>query len=461
MTRHVAVLISCTLLAPTALAQEQPAKTQPNLIVILADDLGWGDLGCYGHPLIKTPNLDKLAAQGMRFTQCYAASAVCSPSRSAILTGRTPYRNGVFTWIPDGSHVHLRPTEITLATLLRRAGYATCHVGKWHLNGMFNSPKQPQPSDHGFDWWLATQNNAAPSHKNPDNFVRNGKAIGKQEGFSSHIVAKEAVHWLKEQRDKSKPFYLSVWFHEPHAPIETDAKHQELYPDLVKSDPNKAQHHGNVSQMDAAVGMLLRALDEMGLTENTFIIFTSDNGPEGDGVTARFRGSTGGLRGRKRAVYEGGIRVPGIMRWPGRIQPGSTCNEPIIGSDIFTSLCAVTGTPAPKDRPVDGADFLPAFEGKKIERKTPMYWRCDIAPGEMKVAMRQGDWTIIANEKMTRFELYDLKSDVKQTTDLAAKTPAKLDEMRQTLLQLNAEIEKEGPTWWRNYQPAGKKKKKG
>jgi arylsulfatase A len=462
MIRIAALACVCLLPSLTPAQGTGQNKTHPNFIVILADDLGWGDLGCYGHPLIKTPNLDRLASQGMRFTQCYSASAVCSPSRSAILTGRTPYRNGVFTWIPQDSHLHLRPSEITIASLLRRLGYTTCHVGKWHLNGMFNDAKQPQPNDHGFDWWFATQNNAGPSHKDPNNFVRNGKKVGELKGFSSHLVAQEGIDWLKKERDKTKPFYMSMWFHEPHLPIETDPKYQELYPDLVKNDPDKAQHHGNVTQMDAAVGMLLRALEEMGLAENTFIIVTADNGPEGDGVTRRTRGSTGGLRGRKRSVYEGGIRVAGIMRWPGRIRPGSTSDEPIIGSDIFTSLCTVAGAKVPDDRPIDGANFLPVFEGMKIDRKTPMYFRCNIAPEPLKVSMRVGDWTIIADEKMSKFELYNLKDDVKQTTDLALKEPAKLAEMRDTLIRLNREIETEGPTWWRDYAEKKKQvKKKG
>ena len=139
------------------------ANGKPNFVVFLTDDQGWGDLGCYGHPLIQSPNLDKFARQGMRFTQCYAACSVCSPSRSSILTGRTPYRNGVWRWIPSGSQYHLRISEITVTQLLHDRGYATCHAGKWHLNGKFNSADQPQPNDHGYDWWLATQNNAAPA----------------------------------------------------------------------------------------------------------------------------------------------------------------------------------------------------------------------------------------------------------------------------------------------------------
>ena len=166
----------------------------PNFIVFLTDDQGWGDLGCYGHPVIQSPNLDRFASEGIRLTQCYAACSVCSPSRSAILTGRTPYRNGVWRWIPSGSQYHLRASEITIASLLKKQGYQTCHAGKWHLNGKFNSDEQPQPGDHGYDHWLATQHNASPNHLNPENFVRNGQQVGRLEGPSSMIAALSLIH---------------------------------------------------------------------------------------------------------------------------------------------------------------------------------------------------------------------------------------------------------------------------
>ena len=457
---------TCTLaLSLVAVAFANPAEatqktkpTQPNIVVVLADDMGYGDLACYGNTVIKSPNLDKFATQGLRFTQGYSASGVCSPSRSAILTGRTPYRNGVFNWIPENSEVHLRTSEITIATLLRRAGYATCHVGKWHLNGMFNNPKQPQPNDHGYDWWLATQNNAAPSHKNPVNFVRNGKAAGEIKGFSSQVIVDEAIHWLDKERDKDKPFLLSVWFHEPHLPIESDPKFQANYPDLVKSDPDKAQHHGNITQADDAFGRLMLALARMGLDENTIVIFTSDNGPEGNGLKMRTRGSTGGLRGRKRSVYEGGIRVPFIVRWPGHVPANKTSDTPVMGTDIFATLCEITKTPLPKDRVIDGASIVPAFTGKEVERKLPMYWRCPIAPEELKIAMRVGDYTILANPGLTKFEMYNLKTDVKQTDDLAVKEPDRFEAIKKTLRKLNAEIEAEGPDWWKGKEIAPKKK---
>lgn len=455
ITRLTALLIVATAIVGPAAAAEAP---KPNVVIVLADDMDYGDLGCYGHPLIKSANLDRFAGESMRFTQGYAACAVCSPSRSAILTGRTPYRNGVYNWIPEGSEIHLRTSEVTVATLLRRLGYATCHVGKWHLNGLFNSPKQPQPNDHGYDWWLATQNNAGPSHKNPDNFVRNGKAVGEIQGFSSGIIVDEAIRWLDKERDKAKPFLLSVWFHEPHLPIETDLRFRELYPDFLKSDPDRAQHHGNITQADEAFGRLMQALQRLGVADNTIVFFTSDNGPEGTGLTARTRGTTGGLRGRKRSVYEGGIRVPFMVRWPGHVRPGTTSDEPVVGSDLFTTICTVTRAPIPQDRPIDGVSLLPAFEGKHLERPIPLYWRCAIAPEEFKIAMRQGDYTLLANPALTKFELYNLKTDVKQTTDLKAQEPARFDAIRQTLIRLNTEIEAEGPPWWKGKEVAPKKK---
>ncbi len=425
------------------------ADGPPNIVIFLADDLGYGDLGCYGHPIIQTPNLDAFAKQGTRFTQCYAACAVCSPSRSAILTGRTPYRNGVFTWIPEGREIHLRTSEIALPKLLKERGYATCHVGKWHLNGHFNKPTQPQPNDHGYDWWLGTQNNAAPSHENPSNFVRNGQPVGKLEGYSAPLIVEEATAWLKQHRDPSKPFLLSVWAHEPHYPIKSSPEFKAKYLDLT--DDVQREHHANVTQLDHAFGKLMQTLDELKLADNTVVFFTSDNGPEGDGIKSPGRGSTGGLRGRKRAVYEGGIRVPGIVRWPGKTKPGTTSDVPVIGTDIFVTAVGIAKAKLPTDRILDGGNMLAAIEGRAVERSRPLYWRCVIAPGPLKTAMRIGDWKILADEQLTRFELYNLQSDPQEKTNLRATQPAKFEEMKTALVKLNTEIEAEGPDWWKNY----------
>lgn len=456
----VLLFVSRATAPPTVIAREPP----PNIVVFLADDLGWGDLACYGHPKIQSPHLDRFAEQGLRLTECYSACGVCSPSRAAILTGRTPYRNGVFRWIPGKHEVHLRASEITIASVLQRRGYQTCHVGKWHLNGHFNSPRHPQPDDHGFDHWMATQNNAAPSHKNPTNFVRNGAAVGPLEGYSAQIVVAEGIRWLRQNRDPDRRFFLNVWTHEPHLPIESDPRFMRLYPD---SDLGERQHHGNVSQLDDAFGQLMAALDEMGLTENTLVFFTSDNGPEGSGKPNprnpgsqrdRTRGSTGGLRGRKRDDYEGGVRVPGIVRWPGRIEAGSVSNSPVIGSDIFPTICEAVGVPLPSDRVIDGASILPAFEGRPIVREQPLYWRTHISSPDCRVALRVDEWKVVADDKLERFQLFNVRTDPSEQNNLAGSHPDRLQEMKARLLAHDAAVLADGPDWWKKPQPEDRRR---
>jgi len=438
------LLLLTFLLGLPAAASAAPAP--PNIVVFLADDMGWGDAGCYGSKLIKTPNLDKLASQGVRFTQFYAPCGVCSPSRSAILTGRTPYRNGVWRHLSGNHETHLRASEVTYPKLLQKAGYQTCHVGKWHLNSkqQFNKPDYPQPGDHGYDYWMATHNNAEPSHKNPRNFVRNGKPVGELQGFSARLVASEAIHWLEKIRDPRKPFALSIWVHEPHKPIATDQQFSSQY-----GDHRNRTYMGNITQLDFALGEVMDTLDKKGLAANTLFIFTSDNGPEGQGGPTG--GSTGGLRGRKRDDFEGGIRVPGIVRWPGRIKPGTVSNVPVIGTDIFATVLDVTGTAMPTDRTIDGVSMLPATAGNPVQRKTPLFWRTHVSRPDCRVALRIDDWKIVSNETMTTFKLFQIENDPQEQHDLAASNADKLTQMKKSLFRVWAEIEADGPKeWWRN-----------
>lgn len=421
----------------------QAEKTGPNIVVIVADDMGWGDSGTYGHKLIKTPNMDKLASQGVKLMQCYSACGVCSPSRSAILTGRTPYRNGAWRHLSGNGPSHLRASEITYPELLKEAGYTSCHVGKWHLlsKQQFGDPTFPHPSDHGYDHWMATHNNAAPSHKNPNNFYLNGELIGETEGYSAQLVAAEAGRWLKDIRDKEKPFVMSVWFHEPHSPIATNSKFQDLY-----DGHENAKYMGNISQLDHALGMVMDALDEQGVADNTFVFFTSDNGP-----VPAFGGTAGELRGHKRSEYEGGIRVPGLVRWPEHIKPGTSSEVPVIGTDVFTTVLGMVNIPIPADRTIDGANMLPALEGKTIERKVPLFWRTHVSPYNERVAMRIGDWKIVGDETMTQFELYNVPKDSQEQNNLAAEMPEKTAEMKAIITDLWKGIVKEGPNeWWEN-----------
>ncbi len=463
------------------------AAERPNFLVILCDDLGYGDLGCYGHPSIKTPHLDVLAGQGIRFTDCYSAAPVCSSSRAGLMTGRTPCRSGIYDWISAGHPMHLRQGEPTIASLLKQAGYATCHVGKWHLNGKFNSPQQPQPGDHGFEHWMSTQNNAAPSHENPTNFVRNGERLGKQEGYSCEVVAREAIRWLSERRDgegrdKSKPFFQFVCFHEPHEPIASPPDLVAQYPHATKE--GEALYYANVTNMDRAVGRILRALDEQKLSDNTLVFFSSDNGPE---TLLRYptgwrsHGSPGPLRGMKLHLYEGGIRVAGILRFPPKVKPGQTIHELVCSLDLLPTFCELAGVPLPAGRELDGTSLVPLLDGQPIHRTTPLFWHYFRSIGEPKAAMRVGDWMLLGHwdgpqlgpgsgvhqgdcetikaAKLTKFELYNLKDDLAQETDLAEKEPARLKELSTMLVKKYEEVREEGPVWdVPPDQPKGKKK---
>ena len=471
MTKHFGPFLAALLVAlPLARAAGAAETPRPNFLVILCDDLGYGDLSCYGHPTIKTPNLDKLAAQGLRLTDCYSSAPVCSPSRVGMLTGRTPSRVGVYDWIPGGHPMHLPVGEITVATLLRSAGYATCHSGKWHCNGKFNSPGQPQPGDHGFDHWFSTQNNAAPTHHNPTNFVRNGKPVGPVEGYSCQIVADEAIRWLSHERDKSKPFFQFVCFHESHEPIDSPPELVQHYPSATKR--GEALYYANVTNMDKAVGRLMAALDELKLADDTLVLFTSDNGPE---TLNRYRnawrshGSPGPLRGMKLHLYEGGIRVPGIIRWPGHAAAGQVVREPVCGLDVLPTLCQLAGAKVPADRTIDGASFLPILGGDPIRRKSPLYWHYFRSIGSPKAAMRVGDWMIlgqwdgpqlgpggsvhpgdieiIKSASLTDFQLFNLGDDVGQRIDLGTKDPQRLARMSELLVDRYTEVQREGRTW--------------
>jgi arylsulfatase A len=451
----------------------QESAHRPNFLIVLSDDLGYGDLACYGHRNIQTPHLDQLAKEGLRLTSCYAAAANCSPARTGFMTGRTPYRVGVHNWIPMFSPMHVRRQEVTVATLLRNAGYDTCHVGKWHLNGDFNLPSQPQPWDHVFNYWFSTQNNALPNHRNPNNFVRNGKPVGQLEGYAAPLVTDEAIHWLKNVRDKTKRFFIYVCYHEPHEPIASDKEYTDLYP---SDDPSYSAHHGNITQMDDAFGRLSKTIDDLKLRDDTFVFFTSDNGPAITGIHPH--GSAGNLREKKGYLYEGGIRVPGIIRWPKHTTPGDVSDVPVCGVDLLPTLCDIAGVDVPTDRTLDGASFRPLLEEKPIKRAAPLYWQFFRARGKPKVAMRDGDWKILAHldqpdlkvtadivleemqmlktAELGAFELYNLKDDIGETTDLATRDPERLERLAGKLLAMYADVQAESPVWpawkWPRYE---------
>ncbi len=435
----------------------QAREERPNIVVVLCDDLGYGDLACYGHPKIKTPHLDRLAGGGIRFTDFYSTAPVCSPSRVGLLTGRSPNRAGVYDWIPGGRSVHMRVSEVTIPQLLKKAGYATCMSGKWHCNGKFNSPQQPQPDAAGFDHWFATQNNASPSHENPRNFVRNGTSVGPLKGFSCQLVMDEALTWLKGQRakDAGQPFFLYVAFHEPHEPVASPKKMVDAYEGLAKNI-DQAHYFANVTNLDAAVGKLMKALKTLELDQNTLVVFTSDNGPEtllryGRGSRRSF-GSPKPLRGMKLWTTDAGFRVAGIMHWPARIQAGQVLRHPVSALDFLPTFCALAGTKPPEGLALDGASFLPVLDNKPIPRKKPLVWVYYNALNKRRVAMRDGKWKVLAkldigkqrtvntqNEAQIKgatlsdFQVFDLSSDIDESEDLSSSHPEKLAELKQRL----------------------------
>ena len=465
------------------LCQASSSAAPPNIVVFLCDDLGYGDLECYGHPHIKTPHLNQLASEGIRFTDCYSAAPVCSPSRVGLLTGRSPNRAGVYDWIPAArgdtkrpdarNLVHMRASEITIPQLLKKAGYVTCLSGKWHCNARFNSPDQPQPDAAGFDHWFATQNNASPSHANPKNYVRNGNAVGPLEGYSCQLVVDEAIRWLDGQSDK-QPFFLYLAFHEPHEPVASPSDLVAKY-EKVARNKEEAEYFANVENIDRAVGRMLTDLKRRRLDQNTLVFFTSDNGPE---TLKRYKGAgrsygqPGPLRGMKLWTTEAGFRVAGILRWPAGMQdvePGLVSSEVVSSLDFLPTFCELAGTQPPSDRTLDGTSFLPLLNGKKIERETPLLWCYYNAMNEHRVAMRHGKWKMLArlndgrlpkqsnvfagnaekmrSAKLTDFELYLMPVDIGEATNVTAEHPQALAQLSERMQKRYRELIDNSLVW--------------
>jgi len=442
------------LLTPSVVIAQ---SNSPNIVILFADDMGYADLSCYGSNENDTPVLDKLASEGMKFTDFYAGSAVCSPSRASLLTGRFAVRAGIYSWVSERAphKMHLHRDEVTIAELLKKRGYATAHIGKWHLgfdlvNG---SGPRPTPGDQGFDYWFATINNAKPSHHNPRNFVRNGKEMGTIEGYSSHIIVEEASDWLDNYRNPEEPFFLNIWFHEPHHPVAApevlNKKHENT---------NLPAYYGSIENMDIAVGQLLRKLEEIGASKNTFIVFMSDNGSYRWDSNIPFKAG-------KTKLWEGGIRVPGIIKWPGNITPGSQQIAPAGVVDILPTIAEITDVALP-DKTIDGSSLVPLFKNNIMERNKPLYWF--YSPSRPAVAIRDGDWNMVADPEMkiptdnmfqeewigmvketglTNFKLYNLRKDPGQQNDLSEVNPEKFEEMKIKLLKLHRDVVDEAIDW--------------
>jgi arylsulfatase A len=455
-------------------------ETKPNIVVILCDDLGYGDLSSFGHKVIQTPNLDEMAADGIKFTSFYSAAPVCSPSRAGLLTGRSPNRAGIYDFIPSPKmsedcrdRVHLQENEVTIPAILKEVGYSTCLSGKWHCSSHFNSDKQPTPSHFGFDHWFATHNNAAPSHENPKNFVRNGEEVGQMEGFSCQLVVDEALNWLKT-KENNNPFYLQVCFHEPHEPVASPQELVQKY--LPESETeNQAQYFANVANMDAAVGRLVKYLKEKH-GDNTLIIFSSDNGPETLNRHPRAihsYGSPGELKGMKLWTNEAGFRVPGILNWLGKETFNGNSDAIISSLDFMPTFAEISGATLP-NKILDGQSIIPLIKTGSQKRIKPLTWAFYDALNERMVAMRTDDWKIMCRLKhdtayverfhniyegnevavksaeLTDFVLYNMKEDLTESRNVSEKYPEEFEKMKALLKSEYGALVDGSHVWKRN-----------
>mgnify|MGYP001450653466 FL=1 len=420
-----------------------------NFLLIVVDDLGYGDLGSYGHPVIKTPHLDDLADKGIRFTQYYSASALCSPSRAAMLTGRHPYRTGIQSWIPADSGVYLRDREITLAELLKAKNYQTALIGKWHLNSDLGSESEPQPTDQGFDYFYGHNAFQTPTNKNPNNLYRNRDPLPVQTGFTADLFAEESIAWLSD-RDPRRPFFLMLSMAEPHTPIENPDEVNALYHEHTIGDivpipsggpsPPKAllkargpgEYYANVTYMDQGIGQVIDFIDEAELRSSTLIIFVSDNGPVTDDWIHWWEvnayGATGGYRGRKHFLYEGGVRVPAIISQPGRLPEGQVSNAMFTGTDWLATLAGLLSFEIPSDRPIDSIDVARDWISNESARFTSVHWSLP-TPNGLDHAIRAGKLKLILDQDFNPVALYDLEEDPFEMFDLRAEMPERVSEL--------------------------------
>ncbi len=448
------------LLWPAVAFAEKPNTAGPNIVLCMADDQGWGDTGYNGHPLIQTPNLDKMAAAGLRFDRFHAAAPVCSPTRASVMTGRHPNRMGAFSW----GHT-LRPREITVAEALKRAGYATGHFGKWHL-GSVRVGCPVNPGNSGFDHWLSAPN----FYDNDPILSREGKAV-ELEGESSMVAADAAIEFITRQVAAGKPFLAVVWFGSPHRP------HSALPQDKAPYDGHKdADWMGEITGLDRAVGKLRQALRELGVHENTLFWYTSDNGG--------LRNESTGGRARKGSIYEGGLRVPAIIEWPERIDRPRTTNMPACTSDIYPTLLDIVGVEIADQPPLDGVSLLPLIDGRVQQHPPIGFWgypvRGMLAPSKkwmakLLEAQKQGDidgnderirreageieprplddrrghaawldwpWKLhrIQRKNKVKYELYNLADDPMERNDLSDQRPSRAKTMRAALEQWQSSV---------------------
>ncbi|UCE41475.1 MAG: arylsulfatase [Candidatus Aminicenantes bacterium] len=423
-------------------------KRQPNIIFILADDLGYGDLSCYGQSRFQTPHLDRMAGEGMRFIDHYSGSTVCAPARCSLMTGyhtgharvRGNYASGPHGW---GACLELRSEDLTVSEILKKAGYATGAFGKWSL-GVAETTGAPWKK--GFDEWYGYLNQGHAHFYYPEYLYHNDKKVmlegntgGKRQQYSHDLIAEKALEFVAENKDQ--PFFLYWAITIPHAELLVPEDSLEEFRGRYEEKPYVGTHYasqeepraafaGMVTRMDRDIGRLLKMLEELGIVKDTIVMFSSDNGPHKEGGhDPEFFGSNRPLRGIKRDLYEGGIRVPMIARWPGRIQAGTTTHHVSAFWDFLPTVCDLVEITSPDG--IDGLSFLPAMLGDEKEQREHevLYWEFH----ERKTtnqAIRMGRWKAIRHSPTGPIELYDLETDIGETANIADQNPEIVGKIR-------------------------------
>lgn len=445
------------------------AETKPNIVLVLVDDMGWSDVVCnYDNGYFETPHIDQLASEGMRFTNGYAACAVCSPTRAAILTGRYPARIGITDWIrptnsttqPTGydwvgntskevlcpkNHSFMDPSDITIAEVLKAEGYTTCHVGKWHLGGT-----SFYPTAQGFDYNIGgTSAGQPPTYFDPYNIAT---LPDRQTGeYLTDRESDEAVTFMQDAVNAGTPFFLYMSHYAVHSPIQAKQDLIDYY--NAKTKPSNlstsATYAAMVHSVDEAVGNIISKLDQLGVRDNTVVIFTSDNGGESS------YNDNAPLRAGKGYPYEGGIREPWIVRWPNVAAPSSLCHEPISSVDVMPTVCEIVGVREPAGREIDGESIVPLLKQQGTLNRESLFWHFPHYRYSQELPysiIRSGDWKLIKRYAgSNKFELFNLKNDPYEQTDLSETRTDKVRELNEKLVawlrHTNAKMPKKNPDW--------------
>ena len=422
------------------------SNQQTNIIMVMADDLGWGDVGFNGNKIIKTPGLDRLASLGVIFDRFYSAAPVCSPTRGSFLTGRHPFRYGIYF----ANIGFMKDQEITLAEELKTMGYKTGHFGKWHLGAISDSLPDGRrggtgtkvistPWDNGFDECFSTEQ-AVPTWnpmenqplKNPTRYWTAPGVYETEnlEGDDSRVIMDRAIPFINQAVKQDKPFFTVIWFHTPHSPVVAGPEYLEMYKEY---DENKQHYYGCITAMDEQMARLHDELKKLGIDKNTLISFCSDNGPAGEGggigqnPGQRQQGITGGFKGRKGSLYEGGVRVPAFIVWPEQLEANQRTSFPGVTSDYFSTILGILGKEAPESRPYDGIDLIKAMETKDKERDGYIGFQSR----KQKSLLTQRYKLITVDGE--NFELYDLIQDKYEKSNIAAANPEIVAELKQQL----------------------------